>query len=532
MSLTVDVFCVLPEGLEFLAKEEIEAAVGPEHFGGFKDAESESMPGVIFLQLRLPEGDRVPPTVAASLSRLRALRCIDRVAATLSLSAVGEIPVESKDELARLAELTRTGTGWLRALHLWSAVYPPRYAGAAAIAQLQQEAARSCDLQRVLPLIRDYVLFRVSALRFRKGLRKSKPAWKSPDAEREVGAAVCELTGWRAQMILNTAEVLVVLVGSRAVVGLVLHTPNPVRVSQDFAAKSRDVRSAETLESRMRGGEQRLQVQAEAESFAEQLRLRLVGGRDCAVQEGERDRVRMLRPSPSKDEVRLVMSENSMLVTIARGLVRLAGVGAGDVVCDPFVGCGTTLIEACLLERRCFCVGGDFQLSEAGAAAANFLTWEFLARSRGLAPGPAPHTESGAKRRRSVSPEHNPPSIAGRRLNPGPHTVCRWDATMLPLRAGSVDAVVSDLPFGNRCGTSHAPGAKKAKKSDLYGGAIRESQRVLRAGGRFVFLVLQRARVDEVLAHPDMKGAWRPLREPFRINMSELNPWVFSLVKT
>lgn len=34
----------------------------------------------------------------------------------------------------------------------------------------------------------------------------------------------------------------------------------------------------------------------------------------------------------------------------------------------------------------------------------------------------------------------------------GPCDVVRWDASMLPLRTASIDRVICDMPFGNRCG--------------------------------------------------------------------------------
>lgn len=34
----------------------------------------------------------------------------------------------------------------------------------------------------------------------------------------------------------------------------------------------------------------------------------------------------------------------------------------------------------------------------------------------------------------------------------GPCDVLQWSAANLPLRSGTVDRVVCDMPFGNRCG--------------------------------------------------------------------------------
>ncbi|CAM9255107.1 unnamed protein product [Ectocarpus sp. 12 AP-2014] len=61
---------------------------------------------------------------------------------------------------------------------------------------------------------------------------------------------------------------------------------------------------------------------------------------------------------------------------------------------------------------------------------------------------------------------------------------CAWDAQSLPLRDGSVDAMVVDMPFGQSCGTPR-------QNAKLYPLVMAEMARVLRTSGRAVLLVTQ-----------------------------------------
>ncbi len=78
-----------------------------------------------------------------------------------------------------------------------------------------------------------------------------------------------------------------------------------------------------------------------------------------------------------------------------------------------------------------------------------------------------------------------------------------WDAARLPLRTACVDALVSDLPFGHRCGS-----AKENAK--LYPRALREAARVIAVGGVAVLLATQRRLVDACVR----EGPWAPLGWP------------------
>ena len=118
-----------------------------------------------------------------------------------------------------------------------------------------------------------------------------------------------------------------------------------------------------------------------------------------------------------------------MMPRMARTLVNIAGVQPGDIVLDPFCGTGGILIEADLLGTRA--VGSDF----------------------------------------------DPLMVQGSRQNLPGSDLMLADATHLPFCDHSVDAVVTDFPYGQSvC-------IKKADTMDmLYGDALEEIQRVLKTG--------------------------------------------------
>ena len=118
-----------------------------------------------------------------------------------------------------------------------------------------------------------------------------------------------------------------------------------------------------------------------------------------------------------------------MMPRMARTLVNLGRVQPGDIVLDPFCGTGGILIEADLLGTRA--VGSDF----------------------------------------------DPLMVDGCRKNLPKSDLMVADATDLPFFDQSVDAVVTDFPYGQSvC-------IKKANTMDmLYSDALEEIQRVLKTG--------------------------------------------------
>lgn len=136
----------------------------------------------------------------------------------------------------------------------------------------------------------------------------------------------------------------------------------------------------------------------------------------------------------------------SLRPTMAAAMVRLAGAGPGQVMLDPMCGAGTIIAEQIISskqrgEGRIETWGGDLDMNMLRACASNL---------RGV----------------------------------GPATIAHWDAKRLPIATASVDRIVSNPPFGKQLSTPEEIGP-------LYKAAVREYHRVLKPGGRAVFLVME-----------------------------------------
>ncbi|HKA07296.1 MAG TPA: methyltransferase domain-containing protein [Gemmataceae bacterium] len=154
----------------------------------------------------------------------------------------------------------------------------------------------------------------------------------------------------------------------------------------------------------------------------------------------------------------------SLRPTIAAAMVRLAGAGPAEIVLDPMCGAGTLLAEQIELSKarktgRVETWGGDRDMNMLRAAASNLH-------------------------------------------RVGPAMLAQWDARRLPLATTSVDRVICNPPFGKQLASPEEIGP-------LYRAVIRESDRVLRPGGRAVFLVSE----PEVLRNAIKPYRWQPARQ-------------------
>jgi 23S rRNA G2445 N2-methylase RlmL len=129
----------------------------------------------------------------------------------------------------------------------------------------------------------------------------------------------------------------------------------------------------------------------------------------------------------------------SLRPSVAAAMVWLTEPQASDVFLDPMCGAGTLLVERGTIERHTLLLGGDADRSALRAAAQN------------------------------IGPKHKPRQLV------------EWDAGRLPVQAGSVDKVATNLPFGKQIGS-------REENVNLYRAFFREVDRVLNPQGRVVVL--------------------------------------------
>eukprot|EP01063_Lacrimia_lanifica_P018468 TRINITY_DN25374_c0_g1_i1.p1 TRINITY_DN25374_c0_g1~~TRINITY_DN25374_c0_g1_i1.p1 ORF type:complete len:518 (+),score=159.33 TRINITY_DN25374_c0_g1_i1:75-1628(+) len=506
MAAAVELFCTTPFGLEFILREDAERAAGAA-FAGFRDC---SAPGVVRFALRAPDA----AALRAALKRVHALRSVEHMCSFVYESPPQAYPMESPSELDAIEKEAGTKKGdFMAAAGVWAVARggeAPEPAGFEALAK--------------------DVLFRCTALRYGKGMRLGKPKYKSPDVERRVGAAVHGLFGWRASMLLYTLRVMVVLVDSRAVVGIALDPSDTLtlRPGFSFQTTSREARDKQSRADVSQASEERLSKLAVTESIAVATRNRILAGEPVSIiKEIDKDVVGSLKEARHKHDVRAAKSENSMSLPIAHALLHLSAIEAGDVVVDPMAGSGTTLLEASLLHPMPSAViGGDITLSECTVATLNADSFQFMASKHDLCAAPslmAAGADGSRRKRRRVDGDAPAAAEGHHRFHrPLGMGVLNWDATRLPLRTGGADVVVTDFPFGNRC----------VRSVKLYPKVVGEFARLLRPGGRCTFLGVQHKALQAILDSTEFDGIWRTRRAPFKVNMGEMYPTIFCLERT
>ena len=144
----------------------------------------------------------------------------------------------------------------------------------------------------------------------------------------------------------------------------------------------------------------------------------------------------------------------SLRPTLAAPMVYLSRPQPKDRFCDPMCGAGTILTERALAGPCRLLLGGDIDPGALYATQANLLR---------------------------VSPGW----FRGSGRLGGGYIVHHWDARALPLQAGSMDVVVSNLPFGEQMG-SHADNPA------LYGQFFQQLARILVPGGCAVLLTSEK----------------------------------------
>lgn len=162
-------------------------------------------------------------------------------------------------------------------------------------------------------------------------------------------------------------------------------------------------------------------------------------------------------------------SEAALRPTVAHALVWLAGPRADERFLDPFCGSGTIVAERAAYPALSI-VGSD--IADAAVAAAR---------------------------------ENAPPTV----------TINQWDARQLPLQAGTVDTVVSNLPFGRQILTTD-------EIAPLYNDFCGELRRVLAEDGQALLLTDQVEQLTQAAAQAGL--AYEQLR---LLSLKGLHPWLF-----
>jgi tRNA (guanine6-N2)-methyltransferase len=167
--------------------------------------------------------------------------------------------------------------------------------------------------------------------------------------------------------------------------------------------------------------------------------------------------IRLSDDSMRHREYKTAHLPGSLRPAAAAALAWLSEPDDRDVVLDPFCGAGTILIERAHLGRYARLIGSDRDPAAIRAARAN------------------------------VGPRYKPIDLEG------------WDAGAIPLADASVNAIITNLPWGVRYSTH-------GENRRLYPDWIAEFDRLLAAGGRMVLLTAEWRIMQEQIA----RGRIRP----------------------
>jgi 23S rRNA G2445 N2-methylase RlmL len=175
--------------------------------------------------------------------------------------------------------------------------------------------------------------------------------------------------------------------------------------------------------------------------------------------------VRLTDATMRHREYKVAHLPGSLRPSIAAAMNWLAEPAPEDTVFDPFCGSATILIERAHFNRYRLLIGSDRDPEALRAAAENIG-----------------------------------PRFAPIELHP-------WDAAAIPLADGSIDKIVTNLPWGMRHG-SHGENRR------LYPRFIAEFKRLVRRGGLIVMLTAETRLMGELMA----RGAFRAERM-LRVNV-------------
>ncbi|NXE53809.1 THUM3 protein, partial [Casuarius casuarius] len=180
--------------------------------------------------------------------------------------------------------------------------------------------------------------------------------------------------------------------------------------------------------------------------------------------------------------------------TLAYGMLRLCDPQPTDIIIDPMCGTGAIPIEGAAEWPSCYHIAGDNNPQAVKRAANNICSL--------------------------LKKNENKESSTSLGI---PLDIIQWDICNLPLRTGSVDVIVTDMPFGKRIGS-------KKKNWDLYPACLMEMGRICRPGtGRAVLLTQDKKCFAKALSR--MGHIWRKGQTVW-VNVGGLHAAVYLLKRT
>ncbi|XP_075893091.1 tRNA (guanine(6)-N(2))-methyltransferase THUMP3 [Nelusetta ayraudi] len=177
--------------------------------------------------------------------------------------------------------------------------------------------------------------------------------------------------------------------------------------------------------------------------------------------------------------------------TLCYGMLRLCKPQPSDIILDPMCGTGAIPLEGAIEFGQSFYVAGDNNDMAVNRTRNNICHIQKRWADKG---------RSGL-----------------------PIDTVRWDLCSLPIRSGSVDIIVTDMPFGKRMGS-------KKRNWDLYPSCLREMARVCRPGsGKAVLLTQDKKCFSKAVSR--MGGLWRKQHVVW-VNVGGLHAGVYLLKRT
>ncbi|XP_059183556.1 THUMP domain-containing protein 3 [Centropristis striata] len=178
--------------------------------------------------------------------------------------------------------------------------------------------------------------------------------------------------------------------------------------------------------------------------------------------------------------------------TLCYGMLRLCKPQASDIILDPMCGTGAIPLEGAIEFNSSFYVAGDNNDMAVNRTVNNICHIQKRRADKGSGSGL-------------------------------PIDTVQWDLCNLPIRTGSVDIIITDMPFGKRMGS-------RKKNWDLYPSCLREMARVCTPGsGKAVLLTQDKKCFSKAISR--MGGLWRKLHTVW-VNVGGLHAGVYLLKRT